>query len=283
MASTWVTVRPYLLRIDPFDCPAVETLDAFAVGAPLRISSLPRPRRRLAAAPPSPADPSPWQQVLGGAPLSAAEFALLTRLAERHGVAAGDSVLDCSGPARTLVLLMSGDVVLGSRAGDGSLRTERSVTGPAWLDVSAAWLGQPYAMEAQALSDVVIAELPLDRLEPHLATHPALALRLCANLAQRVHELTIASRNLLHNDAPARFAQWLLQRCPVSSGAFDLRLQERKRDIAQQLAMTPETLSRLMRSFETRGVIDVHGYQLHIHDVQALRRLAGLEAPVGPD
>jgi CRP-like cAMP-binding protein len=143
--------------------------------------------------------------------------------------------------------------------------------------VTAAWLEQPYAMEAQALSDVVIAELPMERLRPHLATHPALALRLCANLAQRVHELTIASRNLLHNDAPARFAQWLLQRCPVTSGSHDLRLQERKRDIAQQLAMTPETLSRLMRSFESRGVIDVQGYRLHIHDVQALRRLVGLD------
>lgn len=241
-------------------------------------SNLPRPRRRLAAPPPSPADPAPWQRVLGGSPLSASEFALLVRLAERHSVAAGDVVLDGSVPARALVMLMSGDVVLGSRAADGSLRTERSVTGPAWLDLTAAWLDQPYAMEAQALSDVVIAELPLERLKPHLATHPALALRLCVNLAQRVDELTIASRNLLHNDAPARFAQWLLQRCPVTRGAHDLRLQERKRDIAQQLAMTPETLSRLMRSFESRGVIDVHGYQLHIHDVQALRRLAGLES-----
>jgi CRP-like cAMP-binding protein len=104
-----------------------------------------------------------------------------------------------------------------------------------------------------------------------------LAHRLCVNLARRVHELTVASRNLLHNDAPARFAQWLLQRCPATSGACELRLQERKRDIAQQLAMTPETLSRLMRSFESRGVIDVRGYHLHIHDVQALRSLVGIE------
>lgn len=248
-----------------------------AAGSLSRANALPRPRRRLAAAPPSPADPTPWQQVLGGGALSASEFSLLVRLAERHSVAAGDAVLDCTGPARSLVLLMSGDVVLGSRSADGGLRTERSVTGPAWLDVSAAWLGQPYAMEAQALSDVVIAELPLDRLKPHLAAHPALIMKLCANLAQRVHELTVASRNLLHNDAPARFAQWLLQRCTVTKGPYDLRLQERKRDIAQQLAMTPETLSRLMRSFELRGVIDVHGYQLHIHDVQSLRRLAGLD------
>ena len=171
------------------------------------------------------------------------------------------------------MLLLSGDVVLGSRSHDGVLRTERSVTGPAWLDLSAAWLGEPYAMEALALSDVVVAELPLTDLEVRLANHPQLLWRLTVSLARRVRELTVASRNLLHNDASARFAQWLLQRCPVESGACELRLQERKRDIAQQLAMTPETLSRLMRSFETRGVIAVQGYLVRIHEVGALQQL----------
>ena len=50
-------------------------------------------------------------------------------------------------------------------------------------------------------------------------------------------------------------------------------LEERKRDIAQQLAMTPETLSRLMRSFEGRGLITVRGYLVRVHDVKALRDL----------
>ncbi|MEX8492543.1 cyclic nucleotide-binding domain-containing protein, partial [Sphaerotilus sp.] len=90
-------------------------------------------------------------------------------LARRRVVAAGDAVLDRSTPAHALVLLLSGDVVLGSRAADGCLRTERSVTGPAWLDVSAAWLGQPYAMEAQALSDVVVADLPLDAVRDQMS------------------------------------------------------------------------------------------------------------------
>jgi len=187
-------------------------------------------------------------------------------------------VLDRSAPAQALVLLLSGDVVLGSRAADGSLRTERSVTGPAWLDVSAAWLGQPHAMEAQALSDVLVADLPLDAVRHQMAIHPTLAQQFCETLAQQVQQMTLASRNLLHNDAPARLAQWLLQRLPQRSGQAELRLQERKRDIAQQLAMSPETLSRLMRSFELRGVLSVRGYQVQVRDVDELRTLAGTVA-----
>ncbi|NZD56542.1 Crp/Fnr family transcriptional regulator [Sphaerotilus montanus] len=210
--------------------------------------------------------------------LAPADVDLLMRLAHRRTVAAGDAVLDRSAPAHALVLLLSGDVVLGSRAADGSLRTERSVTGPAWLDVSAAWLGQPHAMEAQALSDVVVADLPLDAVRNQMSIHPTLAQQFCETLAQQVQQMTMASRNLLHNDAPARLAQWLLQRLPQRSGQAELRLQERKRDIAQQLAMSPETLSRLMRSFELRGVLSVRGYQVQVRDVDELRALAGTVA-----
>lgn len=197
------------------------------------------------------------------------------RLARRRVVAAGELVLHGDHPARDLVLLLSGDVVLGSRAADGSLRTERSLSGPAWLDLSSAWREAVYEMEALALSDVVVAELDLVMLRAELLLQPALALKLCSRLSLQVHQLIDASRNLLHNDASARFAQWLLQRCPDAEGEVQLRLQERKRDIAQQLAMTPETLSRLMRSFEGRGVIDVRGYQVRIRDVARLRELAG--------
>jgi CRP-like cAMP-binding protein len=217
----------------------------------------------------------PWLRVLSATTLSSADVALLMRLAHRREVSAGGAVLDRSGPAQALVLLLCGDVVLGSRAADGGLRTERSLAGPAWLDVSAAWLGQPYAMEAQALSDVVVADLPLDAVRNEMPSHPTLAQQFCETLAQQVQQMTMASRNLLHNDAPARLAQWLLQRLPQRSGQAELRLQERKRDIAQQLAMSPETLSRLMRSFELRGVLSVRGYQVQVRDVDALRAMAG--------
>ena len=213
--------------------------------------------------------------MLSATTLSSADVALLMRLAHRREVSAGGAVLDRSGPAQALVLLLCGDVVLGSRAADGGLRTERSLAGPAWLDVSAAWLGQPYAMEAQALSDVVVADLPLDAVRNEMPSHPTLAQQFCETLAQQVQQMTMASRNLLHNDAPARLAQWLLQRLPQRSGQAELRLQERKRDIAQQLAMSPETLSRLMRSFELRGVLSVRGYLVLVRDVDALRAMAG--------
>ena len=74
-----------------------------------------------------------------------------------------------------------------------------------------------------------------------------------------------------------RLAAWLLQQCqPVDEEATTavVQLPVRKRDIASQLAITPETLSRLMRSFSSRDVITVAGYTVQILDLPALRRIA---------
>ena len=53
-------------------------------------------------------------------------------------------------------------------------------------------------------------------------------------------------------------------------------LTERKRDIASQLAITPETLSRLLRQLSRKGLIAVAGYTVKVLDVAALRALAGV-------
>ena len=237
-----------------------------------------RPRRRPASPPPAPHDPSPWQAILGGQPLSAAEFDLLTRLASRREIAAGEVVLHEGATIDGLLLILRGDVVLGVRdPAAGTFRTERSLTGPAWLDLSSVWLALPAAVEALALSDVTLAELPLNDLQAQIGGHPGLILRLCTALARQVQELSASSRNLIHHQASVRFAQWLLHRCPAGEPGpvVELRLQERKRDIAHQLGMTPETLSRLIRSLEQQGLIRVEGYIVHIPDLAALRALCG--------
>jgi CRP-like cAMP-binding protein len=96
-------------------------------------------------------------------------------------------------------------------------------------------------------------------------------------LAREARVLAQNTQALMHQDAPARWAAWLLARMqPLAEapGRGIVQLPLRKRDIASQLAITPETLSRLMRSFTAQGVIAVAGYTVHVHDRCALARLA---------
>lgn len=219
-----------------------------------------------------------WRALLGGAPLSDAEIGALEAMAQTRTVPAGQGVLSRSMAADTLVALRSGEVALGFRTADGTFRTERIVRGPAWLDLSSAWTGEAHVMDAQALGPALVIELPRAALAARLAVHPGLAQRVIEGLAREVQALAVNTHELMHKDAPARLAQWLHQRCePVDGGAGSqavVRLHERKRDVASQLAITPETLSRLMRNFTRQGVIEVSGYVVRVLDTAALGRLA---------
>ena len=238
-----------------------------------------RPPRRVAPSPPAPADPAPWRQVLGEPALGDAQVRLLQSLARRRRVASGDVIFGGPQPSHHLVLLLSGDVALGTPDGEGGLRSERCMAAPAWLDASSAWLAAPFPLTALALNDVVVADLPVEELRAVLPQFPELADRLLVVLAQRIHELTDAARDLRTKDAPSRLAHWLLLRCEAAGVRGDgpqvLMLQQRKRDIASELGITPETLSRLIRSFTRQGVLEVTGYRVTLHDLAALRALAG--------
>ena len=218
-----------------------------------------------------------WGRVLGGAALVPDELAMLAQLASLRQVAAGQCLLCRSAAASTLVALHSGEVALGWRTAAGVFRTERIVRGPAWLDLGSAWLRGLHAMDAQAMGPASVVELPCDALAARLAALPSLAQRLIHGLAREVHALAANTHALMQQDAPGRLAQWLHARClplPGSSGQAMVRLSDRKRDLAAQLAITPETLSRLLRSFSRQGLVEVAGYNVRVLDPAGLARVA---------
>jgi CRP-like cAMP-binding protein len=218
-----------------------------------------------------------WNALFGGPPLVPAERAALDGIKKVRSLAAGQSVFSHQAVAHVLVALLDGEVALGFRTVDGTFRTERIVRGLTWLDLSSAWLEETHAMDARAMTPAAVVEVPRAELAAMLPEHPGLALRLIQELAHEVHALAANTHELMHKDAPARLAQWLRQRCiPVAGrdGEALVQLHERKRDVASQLAITPETLSRLMRSFTRLGVIEVAGYTVRILDTHMLAQMA---------
>ena len=222
-------------------------------------------------------DGAHWKGLFGGPALSVAECEALDAIDQMRNLSPGESVFSHLSPAHALVALVDGEVALGFRTADGTFRTERIVRGLAWLDLSSSWLDEPHAMDARAISPAMVIELPHIDLEACIAHHPGLALRLIQGLAREVQALAFNTHELMHKDAPGRLAQWLRQRSkPVvgRDGEAVVQLHERKRDVASQLAITPETLSRLMRTFSRQGVIEVAGYTVRVLDTQALARMA---------
>lgn len=227
----------------------------------------------LAAATPSSATDAPsrsgvgarlWQSLLEATPLLSADDAqALAALATQRTVGAGERIFDRDAPAQHLVLLTEG----AARVADQSWQA------PAWLDAASAWTRTGrHVVPARALGPAGIAEWPRAGVQELLLQRPALAPALLAVLAQQVQRLAVQAHELMHKDAASRLAAWLQRQ--AQGAAMPWRLCERKRDIAAQLGMTPETLSRQLRQFSRGGLIEVHGYQVRVLDGAGLARLA---------
>ncbi len=220
--------------------------------------------------------PSDWTALLGMPPLNASELQALQGLVVQHWVPAGSFVFTRQQPATQLYAVLDGSVGLGLARADEPFHLERTVRGPQWLDLASAWLGAEHAQDARAINDARVIGLPLQPLRSLLMRQPALQERLLVALAGTVHSLTSVTHGLMHKDAERRLAAWLLQSCEaVGERQGRVALKERKRDIAAQLAITPETLSRMMRQLNRKGWIEVQGYQVQVLDLPALREFAG--------
>jgi CRP-like cAMP-binding protein len=214
-----------------------------------------------------------WQYLLDTAPsLSAADAQALEALAAERVLAGGEWIFTHRTPARTLMVLLEGTASLGHSDG-AAMAPERVLHGPAWLDGASAWLaGANHTLDARALGTVRVAELPRLAVQALLLQRPALAPGFLAALAHDVQRLSLQTHELLHKDASSRLAAWLFRH--LRGPQMLLQLNERKRDIAAQLGMSPETLSRQMRQLTRRGLIEVNGYQVRVLDSGGLQQLA---------
>lgn len=224
---------------------------------------------------PGPSDAKVGPLLLGEAGTASEALQEFESLGARRRLDVGETVLSRELAATELVAVIEGVVGLGMQAGE-AFQLERSVRAPQWLDLSSAWLGANYAQDARVLERATVLYFPIATLRPLLHREPVLQHSLMRALAQQVHRLTAATQELMHKGAEKRLAAWLLQhhKQSAANGSTLLQLNERKRDIAAQLAIAPETLSRMMRELKRKGLIEVQGYRVQLLDLPALQREA---------
>ncbi len=216
--------------------------------------------------------PDEWLALLGDRASPAAIDALNGCL-QMRSVDRGELLFSRTQRARDLVAVLKGSVGLGQRREDASFDLQRSANGPQWLDLSSAWLGGGHGQDAVSLSKARILELPVVRMRELLPSEPDLGELLLAGLARTVRNLASMSHDLVHKDAEHRLAEWLLRRCLPSGAELVVPLSERKRDVAAQLGITPETFSRSLKALSRKQLIEVQGYTIKVLDLGALRTL----------
>lgn len=138
---------------------------------------------------------------------------------------------------------------------------------------AAMFMNIPFPISARAADDSMVIFIPRETLDPVLATRPDFALQLLARMSRRLHNLVQDIAGYTQKNANNRIAEYLLEQVRQSDKP-SIRLPDRKRAIASQLSIAPETLSRTLRQMQEDGIIRVRGYQVEVIDMKSLGRIA---------
>jgi CRP-like cAMP-binding protein len=187
----------------------------------------------------------------------------------------GDVILTRGQLLSDVPFLVQGQVAQGLMQSGRWLHRQAKLCGTGWLELSAAVLCLPACCDSVAETEVEIRHVPcgifLDWLNQQLPS----ARQVMQELALSQRQLAELSLSRLALDAHARCADWLLHQAEPAGDSLAVQLTLRKRQIAEQLGMAPETLSRIFRDLREQGLINGRGRTVNLVDPGRLRMMAG--------
>ena len=196
---------------------------------------------------------------------------------ERQIASRGESLLRRGDAMPCVCYVESGRVALGVMDGDAMEHQLGVVVGPCWLEATSAVLNLPNALDAVTETEVCFHRVPLAEFLSSLLDMPKSAQVVLHDVAMAHRQQTELAVSRMAKDAEARCAEWLLRNAqPEDKGVITVQLQQRKRSIAAQLNIAPETLSRVLRHLRERSLISGSGRTLNLVNPTGLRSLAGI-------
>lgn len=197
--------------------------------------------------------------------------------AELQRVTRGRLLLRRGTHAQTVAYIETGRVALGVLDGDILEHQIGVLEGPCWLDASSVVLDLPHLVDAVADSPVQLREVDLEDFRKGMTDLPGLAQQVLTDVAMAHRRQIEFVVSRLAKDAEARCAEWLLSHAyPSERGVMAVELNQRKRSIATQLGIAPETFSRVLRHLREQSLISGSGRVLNLVNPTALRSLAGV-------
>ena len=180
-------------------------------------------------------------------------------------------------PADFLFSLRSGQLKLTSSMPDGRQQILRIAVAGQLLGIE-TFKGQRYPFTAEALTDVSACKISHDDLRQILEGSPAIALRVIEALSQELDQAESLIRDLGLKTAPEKISSFLLSLIPQRGNPNgDLPLRLSRREIAEMLGLTEETVSRVMADFARKKIIGNGKGYIRILDRKWLEATNGVE------
>lgn len=154
-------------------------------------------------------------------------------------------------------------------------------------------LGAGQLLEKQAFQEQPVHQVTCEVLEPSqvclldrtsflsfLKEHGALAVKLVQVLSKEMRTVLNAADQFAFTPARERLARLLLELSDRfgehDDAGIRITIKLKREDLAQMMAVTVETLVRLLRDFQEDHLITVHGRELKIMNADRLTKIAGM-------
>lgn len=135
----------------------------------------------------------------------------------------------------------------------------------------------PYAGSAEAMGESVVSMIEIDSFKKFLLRHPRSALALLREVARDVRRGEAKARDIAFKPARGRLAGTLLRCLGTTEPKKNQAVLSgfKRKDIAEMAGLTIETTVRLLKDFETRGLVARAAKDIKLLDVEKLKSLSG--------
>lgn len=200
--------------------------------------------------------------------LNAQEKQEVAQITRQKDVGKGELIYAMGDEVHSLFVIHSGMVKVYRLSDTGKEQVLRLIEPGGFLGELSLFSPSPMQHYAEALEPVTMCIIEAAPLKELLGKYPSIAFKVLEELSRRLERTEQLLEEISLHSVERRLAQALLD---LSKGGREIELAMSKRDLASQMGMTSETLSRKLSSFEAQGWIEQIGQRrIIIKDRQGL-------------
>lgn len=190
--------------------------------------------------------------------LNSEEKAEIVEVATSRSFEKGEMIYKAGDEGGTLFVLYKGRVKLFRLNASGKEQVIRLVEPGEFMGELSLFSSLPLTDNAVALEATTMCVLQGKRLKELMAKYPSIAFKVMDELSRRLEKAENRIEDLSLSPVTKRVASALLE---LSGGNREIILPMTKGDMASQLGMTQETLSRKLAALQEQGLIELKGHR----------------------
>jgi CRP-like cAMP-binding protein len=186
----------------------------------------------------------------------------------------GDFLVQQGDPAKEFFLVLKGELKLAMSSSSGQENILHIIhPGQTFAEVL-MFLGKPqFPASVEALAESQVMGFSSDLYKSLLSESVDACFGLLGEFALRNRQLVGEIEALTLYNATFRVVQYLLKEIPSNqNSATSVKLRARKNVIALRLAITPETLSRILSKLKRDGIIQVSDKEVTLQNIDWMRK-----------